>query len=144
MDAQRRAFLESVEADMTTSRPQANAGSGTAPTGRWKRLGVKGAAAGALLAGVSFLALPATPAQARPTVVPQPRSVVIQDGPCYTPNMEQRDHQKVCVNRYTFYNYTYLYADHVHTNLWCFIFDATWFSCGGANYIGRKTRCGYL
>jgi hypothetical protein len=144
LDAQRRAFLDAVEADLTTSRlPLPNADSGTAPTGRWKRLGVKGAIAGALLASASFLAFPTAPAQANPTVA-QPRSVVIQDGDCYTPDMVQYDHTKVCPNPLTFMSYTYQYADHVHTNLWCFIFDATFFGCGGTSHVGTKTRCGYL
>jgi hypothetical protein len=144
MDAQRRAFLDTVVSDLATSPSRgSDTDSRTARSRRSTGFAITRAVAGTLLVGASFLAFSATSAQAeRPALAGT--SVVIQDGDCFTPDPVSYDHTKTCPNQYTFMAYDYLYGYKVHDHLWCYVFDAWYYGCGGSDYIGQKTRCFYV
>jgi hypothetical protein len=128
VDAQRQAFLNGIVGELA------------APSRR--RRGVKRAVAGAILATGSFLALSATAAHA----APPPRATgTVMAGDCYTPDFVPWDHTKTCDNPWTFVSYDYQYTYSPNgSNVYCHVFDASWFGCGGYNHIGTRTRCGYV
>lgn len=94
------------------------------------------AATATLLASASIFAFSATAATADTG-----SGSVIQEEDCFTPNHVKADHTKPCGIGWAFVSYKYQYEFHVHGNVWCFVFDATYFGCGGPSPIGEELSC---
>jgi hypothetical protein len=140
MDAQRQAFLDDLEADLTTAGPDASAGTDAQPhrarpTGRFaRRAGVVGLllAAGLPLLGYSAAAAHASTAGAvRPAVLY-----------CGIPNPVPYTHTKTC-NDGAWYMHTFMtsYPHGLGGLGTCYVFDRTYFGCGGESDAGYYTVC---
>jgi hypothetical protein len=124
----RRAFLENIEAELTTANV-----AHSVKSGRSASRGVGRFAAAAVLVGASFLTLSATAtaASAAPATA-QTQSALAGTGDCYNPNHVQYTHTKQCVGiTWVRHVYKYTYSPNggiVH----CYVFDSEINNpCGG-------------
>ena len=108
-----------------------------------KGVGVRRAVAGVLLAGASFFAFSATAAHAGQPA--RTTGSVVQAEDCFTPDFVPWDHTKACGAGWAFVNYDYKYTYSPNqSTLYCHVFDASYFGCGGWSDIGERTRCGFV
>jgi hypothetical protein len=136
MDARQRAFLNAVVDDLAASRSH---DSGTVPARHTtRRSGVNRAVAGALLAGAAFVGFSATAAHAGPPA--RTNGAVIQSD-CFTPDFIPQNHSKTCTGGIAFVSYKYLYTYSPNQVVVCYMFDATYYGCGGSTDLGRRPLC---
>jgi hypothetical protein len=137
MDAQRQAFLDDIEAELVAPRPGTSSGAGSRSTtaGYSKRLAGKMGAVGAVLvASASLFGFTATAAHASTGGSVRPATV----DSCFEPNFVHWDHTKSCGLAFVSFHYLNTIADPYEV---CYVFDATYFGCGGATDIGEKVAC---
>jgi hypothetical protein len=140
MDVQRLAFLDDIEDDLTTAgldrTVETNARSGRA--GWRSRLtrgfGVVGLL---LLAGVPLVGYSATAAHASAAASVRPAVIY-----CGIPNPVPRTHTKSC-NDGAWYLHTFMtsYPHGPGGQGTCYVFDRTYYGCGGESDAGYYTVC---
>ncbi|MDT4986650.1 MAG: hypothetical protein QOI74_744 [Micromonosporaceae bacterium] len=140
MDAQRQAFLDDIEADLTTTTSNHLAGAGPRPVtaGHSSRFIRRVAAVGvALAAGVPFAMLSTTAAHASTAGSVHPAV------DCFTPRPVAANYTKGC-NSGAFVNFKFdfSYAAGPGGQRDCFVFERTYFSpCTGAVDLPAATAC---
>jgi hypothetical protein len=137
VDAQRRAFLADVEADLTTSSVAPAVDGGY----RKRRAGKLGAIATAALAGASFFAFSATAASASvsPATGNSVASPALAD--CFTPNHVPYSHTKDCEG-VTYINWSYLYTYSPDGGIViCYEFNGYFNSPCGGGPVGDASSC---
>lgn len=127
-NAQQMEFLDGIEAG------QSSAGAARpARTARGVRL-----FGGAVLAGASLISVFGSTAEAATPVHPaSPASV----DSCFEPDHVPHDHAKGCGLAQVVYDYQYTYSP--NQALQCYVFEATYFGCGGASGLGIKESCAH-
>jgi hypothetical protein len=124
VDAQRQAFLEGIEADLTAPKAVA--------TGQPKKLGRKvSAVAAAAFAGVSFFAASAGAASASPSVA---------SDSCFAPEHKPYNHSHFCRGVTVMFEYAYTWSPNggiVH----CYHFNVTVFSACGSGPAAPQDSC---
>lgn len=129
MDTQQLALLDDIEADLTAPRVESRRSRG--------RLARVGAAGAMLAAGATMLALPGGPANA--ATGPAARPAVPY---CGVPNPVPRDHTKSCDDgAWYLFTYVFSYPSGPGGQYDCYVFDRTYFGCGGESDAGTATAC---
>jgi hypothetical protein len=139
--AQRLAFLDDIESDLstTTSSRSVEVGSRPATVGYSKRLIRRISVAGAvLMAAVSLSTLPAGAAHASTASGVRPAVPF-----CWLPYPIPFDHSKTCDNFITFYNHDFItaYAAGPGGQRTCYVFLSTLFTPCGADPGRYNTAC---
>ncbi|WP_156325730.1 hypothetical protein [Nonomuraea sp. SBT364] len=143
MHEQRQAFLDNLETELTSAPSNhPETGSGRVRRSHINGMKMRRGLAGALLAGASFLAFAAAPAQAAgaPPVI-KPSSVA--EANCFTPDFVPWDHTKTCGNPIAFVNWTFVDEQWTTPYYVCYVFDGWWYGCGGGTELPRASACGY-
>ncbi|WP_460438832.1 hypothetical protein [Amycolatopsis stemonae] len=95
-----------------------------------------GTGAATVLAGASLLTAFASTADASTPTRPAGAESVDS---CFEPDHVPHDHAKGCGIAQVVYDYQYTYSP--NQALQCYVFEATYFGCGGASNLGRKESC---
>lgn len=143
MEAQRRAFLERIEADLT-ARSDRFEGTDRAPRNqtnkRYRRIARNvGAVAAVLAGGVIPLAVGANSANAAsPGQGGSAQEVVIAS--CVQPDPVAFSHNKMCGAGLQRFIYLHNYSPNGGL-IRCYVFDHISMACGFPHYAGRKEAC---
>ncbi|MEV6632527.1 hypothetical protein AB0M54_17440 [Actinoplanes sp. NPDC051470] len=142
MDTQRQAFLATLEAELVDLSPSRTAADSILDRpSRGAGIAVKRSVFCTLLAGASMLAVGAAPAQAASAPSAATSGPVIQSD-CFTPDFVRRDHTKTCGNPQAFVNYYFVDEDWITSYYVCYIFEGSWYGCGGSTPLPDSSACG--